>query len=332
MKEHVGGGDAMEEDDAPVGDLVKFCDESPREGLEWISSLEGELAQSSLVLFAKFIALRHLVLDTFFAHGGRGFHDLPDDDLADRFTSEQLDHAQIALETIAIIERSDPSYLAELNTDGSDWAFAMVDSVATPLERLRPGSVQKILGWTKLSYLGTDRVGFAPNLLGSIPQDLIKAIVNTRISHFEAFKSVVAVSWSDDPQQHIAFQMFAEDYNYTPTLGDAGMLSILAVFEDGRVENLDDRRSETRDGLDHPNRDHLMAEAEMLLRYETNEDRRRYLEQMIEWLNGRGMRPEKLPEKPVENENSVPWGRLAIAFILFLAVFGCIRDILSEFG
>jgi hypothetical protein len=50
-------------------------------------------------------------------------------------------------------------------------------------------------------------------------------------------------------------------------------------------------------GLNHPDREHLLSEFHMLLKYETKPKRRAFMEQSIAWLEGRGPRPDPALEE-----------------------------------
>jgi len=284
----------MNDNDDAVSDLIRLCEESPLDGLNAIAMFDDELAQKPVILFAKFTAQRRLALARFFSHGHTGYENLSREELHKTFTSAELEQAHAALVTVAAIERIDPNYLPALNTGGDQWALSSIDSVAIPLERLRPGSVQQILGWTKPNYLGTDRIGFVPGLLDAAPPELLRKVLNGRVSSPEVFKSIIVLSWGGTGDDlYLTIQLLKEDYNSTPTVGDAGMLSTLHIYENGRTERSEDGPGDDQEGLHHPNREHLLSEAEMLLRYENDPGRRKYLEQMVEWLNGRGPRPEQ---------------------------------------
>jgi hypothetical protein len=225
--------DADEKD--PLLNLLETCDREPREGLDWIARLESELQRKPAVLFAKFIALRQLMFERLFAAGEHSVSDKDAAQLGLYFGPDQMNRAEEALQTVAAVERTDPDYIPSLGTTKDRFGLAMVDSVCIPLERLRPGSVQPILGWTKLAYFGIQRVGFISGLQVQIPSDAIRAIFDARISGTPVGRSAVGLSYDSEPLcgSYVDFELLEKDFNQTPTIGDATMLGQLRIYQNG---------------------------------------------------------------------------------------------------
>ncbi|MBK1645874.1 hypothetical protein CKO25_14705 [Thiocapsa imhoffii] len=83
--------------DNPVRDLLVDCDRAPREGLAWIDRMGEELKFTPLVMFARFIALRHLAIDVFQSAGVTELGGAREADIVRIMDEESRDHADAAL-------------------------------------------------------------------------------------------------------------------------------------------------------------------------------------------------------------------------------------------
>lgn len=262
------------------------------EGLAWIERLDQELQANSKIRFSAFLAHRALCFSRFFAASENSLADKTDAELPTWFGSEEVASGRRALDVIARIEKDDPDYLPSL-----DFTEGMIDQVAQIVERLEPGAARQALGWTKLIYLGFGRLKMAPTY-SPIDGGNLNEAIRTRLINLPPFRS--ALTLSDDPTSTV-FYILRGDFNLTATVGDADPVGRLTVASDGEVnlelesDPVDDTGENDRSGLSHPNREHLLSECNLLLRYETNAEKRKYMKDMIAWLEGKGARPTPVP-------------------------------------
>ncbi|MBV5273971.1 MAG: hypothetical protein JZU52_10110, partial [Lamprocystis purpurea] len=175
--------DTSENDkDNPVVDFLMTCDRSPSEGLAWLSRLDEGLQSKPEIMFGRFIALRHLALDeNFLSKGSPNIGSVTSAEIEQKMTSEQISFAEQALVQVAKIEAVDPSYIREMFSDNVHYGELMVDDICTIMERLDPGKVQRVLGWTKLHYFANERVGFTPKLFDDSDHEFLRNAIRQRI-------------------------------------------------------------------------------------------------------------------------------------------------------
>jgi hypothetical protein len=147
-----------------VRELLRTCENEPREGLALIDSFDDELRYVRQFMFFRFIALRKLALRGIFANSLNtdDIVRLDIEQLRALVTAEELELSVEALREVREIERRHPNWIQgvrDSNNREDPFASRMVDDVCMVLERLRPAQVGTVLGWTKLKYFGTDRVG-----------------------------------------------------------------------------------------------------------------------------------------------------------------------------
>lgn len=156
----------MSEDTSDVmASIVNLCEIDPDAGLELIDetiSDKPELSSDPFVKFAKAIAF-----------GSKGLfqvmRDNPQIKILDLTGTElklnlgitdiHLDYLVKALQNIKEMEQIYPGALKLFGTEQDRQGERKVDVIASALERCRPGSVQEILGKTKLVYFGRERIG-----------------------------------------------------------------------------------------------------------------------------------------------------------------------------
>jgi len=151
-----------------------------------------------------------------------------------RITDKQLDYLETALQEIKEIEAIDPGFVGKVGTDEEPLGEAKIDSIATALERCRPGRVQQILGKTKLFYFGADRIKVVQRMG---PGDLNPFMRVFFSSDFIAKSALVNLKSTDDKgRQFILTQLFGktfDEFGEDETFGDARPSTYIKLFDDG---------------------------------------------------------------------------------------------------
>lgn len=154
--------------------ILNLCEDNPDAGLEFIETSiinRPEFESSLPVKFARamayaskglLLALRQKRLDIFNADANEIIKEL-------RLTDDQLAYLELALNEIREIEVAHPNFVfvKKIETEDDRLMGIKVDGIATVLEKCRPGSVQQILGKTKLQYFGHHRVKLLKDLEAS---------------------------------------------------------------------------------------------------------------------------------------------------------------------
>jgi len=149
--------------------ILNLCESNPDAGLEFIEQTIRDKPESESDPFGKFARAM--------AYGSKGLFQLsrnkPEVDFSgfDReeliddlgVTDAHLDYLEKGLHEIRQMEELHPGALRSFGTEQDRMGELKVDAMAMVLERCRPGSVQKILGKTKLKYFGPNRVGKRDN-------------------------------------------------------------------------------------------------------------------------------------------------------------------------
>ena len=110
----------------------------------------------------------------------------------------------------------------------------MVDDICIVNERRGPGSVQRILGWTRLHFFGGERLGELPG----VPADLFGSVaIRTKFCPTHIARSAIGVVGSTDDlgQRYADCFLMEENFTTTSTIGDANMFCSARFFEDGEV-------------------------------------------------------------------------------------------------
>ncbi len=224
-------------DDDPMRELLVTCDRSPHEGLEWIDRLDTDLRSRPPIMFARFTALRHLALDGFFGEGAPNLGSVTADEIRRIMTAEKLAYAEQALAQVAKIDAAEPEYIDNLGDEGDKFASRMVDDICIVIERLQPGKVQDVLGWTKLHYFGSERLGKVPTVFDERDDGLISGAIRTRIYPPQTARSALSYKKGEDNRNRRFLDVFLMEKSFrdTPTMGDANMFCSVRFFDDGEV-------------------------------------------------------------------------------------------------
>lgn len=297
----------MTEDDDPSGELIRMCENNPEEGLAWIARLDDDLRAHPRIRFAAFLAYRSLCFSRFFEAGQSSLLEKSDLEMMQWFGGDEIDAGRNALKVIAQIEADDPSYLS-----GLGFPEAMIDQVAQVVERTEPGATLEDLGWTKLLYVGSERLKTAPTYRAPASDGAVANAVRMRLSGVPAFQTVLIES---DTSKQATFYLLRDDISRVANVGEAGLLGTLTVRQDGTfdfdadedenvhgISNLQQPHID-RSGLDHPQRERLLSECSLLLQYEEDEAKRKYMREMMDWLEGRGSRPGRPPNEEINVGN-----------------------------
>jgi hypothetical protein len=215
--------------------LIALCDTAPRDGLQRIEALDAQTQRHPLVRFARVVACRRLIWgspEEFQRRFGEDF-----EAFYRSLGREAVELAAVALNEIGEIEQDVPDFFADEEAD------LVASAICFVIERKRPASVQKELGWTRIAYFGPARVltvvGDNPitEQLKDVPEHAMRAMVMTRFSCRPIVRLAVAVAG-----RHVAgdgwvvlFGLFEnEAVPRGGKLGDAVLVGFLTVSERGR--------------------------------------------------------------------------------------------------
>lgn len=227
---------ALDTGDDPIKDILETCDKSPEAGLSLIEGMDGDLRKLRVVMFGEFIALRKLAFAKFFGSGASTIADKDASSLRRLFDQKHVIRAKEALQQIARIEFEHPGYIDRIDPTDDHFAVRMMDDVCTVMERLDPGIVQETLGWTKLRYFGTARIGSAPNFKAS--NDLLSKVMEVKFSAAKTARSAIAVypGRAASGARGVTFFLCALNFRETPTIGDADQFGSVLLSEDSKFE------------------------------------------------------------------------------------------------
>lgn len=226
-------------DDDPLAVLLKTCQESPSEGLRWFEGYEQEYADLRKIpdlMFCQFIALRTLALEDIFGLSILSLAAMDEEEMSNHISTEQMAYAEQALKVVAQIERAEIGYFDE---GAGAVAVSMVDGLCNVIERLRPGSVQEALGWTKLCYFGTSRVGnLLPDFFENTEDALMGKTLGVKISPRKIVRSALGADSDKDKngRWYVRYVLMEKNFRTTPTVGDAKKFCLICIFEDGKVD------------------------------------------------------------------------------------------------
>jgi hypothetical protein len=216
-----------------IDHLLDTCQREPHEGLAWIDRLSPELRGKATICFARFIALRTLGLGN--VMGSVNLTGVETDELRRYLTPQSGKYIVQALQQISELEHLHPGYIASIGAPDDRFGESSMDDVCIVVERLFPGKVQEILGWTKIFYFGIDRIGFVPGLKDQIPHDLLMTLLRARFETSDIVRSAVAITYKRrgrDGPGYVDFYMCRLNYGETSTIGDAEILGTLRLSED----------------------------------------------------------------------------------------------------
>jgi hypothetical protein len=226
-----------DDDDDVVRELLVTCDRAPAEGLAWIDRLDEDLRSKPMIMFARFIALRHLAINGFYRNGTAEFGSLSVDALTPVMDATHRGYAEQALAQVAALEACDPTYIPNLGDPDDRFGERMVDDVCIVVDRLRPGRVQQVLGWTKLHFFGSERLGELPGVFDDTDTQMIRAALRTRCRPPLIVRSAISYSKGEDGygRRYVDAYLMEGNFKETPTVGDANMLGSVRIFDDGDV-------------------------------------------------------------------------------------------------
>lgn len=219
-------------EDGSVEQLLDTCQRDPHQGLAWIDAMSPELRSRRTISFARFVALTTLALEE--VTGAVNLAGVEPYALRRLMTKESIKYVVQALQQVSEIERLHPGYIASLGTPGDRFAESSMDDICIVVDRLIPGTVQEMLGWTKIFYFGIDRIGFVPGVKDQIPHSLLTTLLKTRFAIPEICRSAVAIACGTERTRlrYVDFYLCRLLYSEAPTLRDAEILGILRLLED----------------------------------------------------------------------------------------------------
>jgi hypothetical protein len=216
-------------------DLIQLCDDAPQEGLRRIDGLDAQTQRHPLVRFARVVAYRRLIYgapDVFARRFGEDF-----EAFMRSVGRTEIDLAARALSEIAEIEQDEPDFFDDEGTD------IVANAICFVIERKRPASVQKGLGWTRLAFFGPQRLlavteeNPITEQLKDVPETAMAAMLMTRFSCAPIVRLAVAVAGRQVPGDGwlVLFGLFEnEAVPRGGKLGDAKLVGFLTASERGR--------------------------------------------------------------------------------------------------
>ena len=150
--------------DEVVANILNLCESDPDAGLEFIEQAIKKNPKLESNPFGKFAKAM--------AYGSKGVFQLTrsnpkvdftvfdEEELRNNLgiTDTHLDYIVKGLQVIKEMEEIHPGALKMFGTEEDRLGERKVDAMAMVLERCRPGRVQELLGKTKLTYFGHERV------------------------------------------------------------------------------------------------------------------------------------------------------------------------------
>jgi len=216
-------------------DLIFLCDDQPQEGLRRIEALDAQTQRHPLVRFARVVAHRRLIYgapDVFQRRFGEDF-----EAFIRSIGRAEIDLAARALSEIAEIELVEPDFFDD------EEANTVANAVCFVIERKRPASVQKGLGWTRLGFFGPNRLLVVAHenpiteQLKDVPASAMGTMLMTRFSCAPMVRLAVAVAGRQAAGDGwlVLFGLFEnEAVPRGGKLGDANLVGFLTVSERGR--------------------------------------------------------------------------------------------------
>lgn len=140
----------------------------------------------------------------------------------------------MAVQQITEIERLYPKYIESLDDDdGVQFAEQAVDDVCMLVERLLPGKIQNLLGWTKLAYFGGDRLAVHKDVRKKDPS--LKPMLRTRIAADEQFTSAVCIDYGNiNSVPSAMFVVYRYGFAEVDDLVDAGIVGTFQISSRSR--------------------------------------------------------------------------------------------------
>jgi hypothetical protein len=216
-------------------EILRGSQEEPEKVLAFVEGLSLELRNKAVIGFARFMALRVLALGDFL--GTNELSTAAGDELLGRMDQKSMRYAVLALEQVSELERLHPGYIESLVEDGVRFAEEAVDDVCTLVERLLPGKIQELLGWTKLTYFGVDRLAVHREVSRKDPT--LRPMLRTRIKATDKFTSAVCIEYSDGNlkvPESATFIAYRFQFAKHDELSDADILGTFKIFRSGHFK------------------------------------------------------------------------------------------------
>ena len=217
-------------------DILRSSQEEPEKVLAFVDRLSPELRSKAVIGFARFMALRVLALGNLL-----GTSELSTtatvDELLDHMDQKSMRCAVLALEQVSELELLHPGYIESLVEDGVWFAEEAVDDVCTLVERLLPGKIQELLGWTKLTYFGADRLAVHREVSRKGPT--LRPMLKTRIKASDKFTSAVCIGYSggnSSVSPSATFVAYRFQFAEHEDLSDAKILGTFQIATNGRFK------------------------------------------------------------------------------------------------
>ncbi|MBT5305191.1 MAG: tetratricopeptide repeat protein [Candidatus Scalindua sp.] len=230
-------------DNIPVAELMRICQDNPKEGISLIDSMSNETQQTDCIVLSKFYAYQTAVSKPFIEAK------IPLSSTPEEFTrgsqSDTIELCEKALEQILKFESGNVAFTMwekdnfkkgnpDINTDDKTRA----DAVCTILDRLQPGRVQEILGRTKLSFFGGTRIGSVPGLKVNeiVGPKSISCLQDILFTFPKVIRSLIAFEVKEQEEHGfniVSSRVFEQVTSKRPEEDPGQCLGILNLCEDG---------------------------------------------------------------------------------------------------
>ncbi|MBT6561822.1 MAG: hypothetical protein HON76_04765 [Candidatus Scalindua sp.] len=228
-------------DSIPVAELIRICEDNPKEGISLIENMSNEVQQSDCVVLAKFYAYQTAVSKPFIDAK------IPLSSNPEEFMrgsqSDTIELCEKALEQIAKFETGNVTFtmwekdnFKKSNPDNNPDNKTRADAVCTILDRLHPGRVQEILGRTSLYYFGGTRVGSVPgfSLMEIIGSESISRLVEVQFEFPKIIRSAIAFELKENVNgsKIVCCRVFEQTTSKRPEEDPGQCLGIINLCED----------------------------------------------------------------------------------------------------
>ena len=246
----IKGGKRMEEEREDIlARILNLCEADPDAGLEFVEQTIKDKPESESDPFGNFAKAM--------AYGSKGLFQFirnkPSMDFT-RFNEEELrddigisdmhlDYLEKGIQEIKKMEDAHLGALTLFGTEEDRFGESRVDAMSLVLERCRPGSIQKILGKTKLKYFGPERILYVSSGIGRLSPEDFRVLTDIYFEYESIVRTAIIIEHGIDYKGRR--YMYCGLFKRTPdnaapgeTLGETLLMKgSLSFFDDGTTSS-----------------------------------------------------------------------------------------------